>query len=250
MKAWICRTSPHRTAAPAGLLLVAVCLFSTPAHAQFIVEDPALIQQTVAEYIETAKRWKDTYDHYQQQLIRLKSLNFQTQRMADSFPEREANHGVEQACPGPGGVAGGIEEMFRAVAPAMDSDILQQQRVLCIRMVHAENQRYNETVRMLKRMLQHQRDYQQGIEAQRAAVGNRQGDLAANDNETNRFVARMEMDRDYWMARNKAFDTYIDSLRQDHGRLARRALAGNKDSGNPIMGKLVQAAALKTALSH
>ncbi|WP_242101565.1 hypothetical protein [Lysobacter sp. M2-1] len=250
MKAWICHTSPRRTASPIGLLLVAACLFSTSAHAQFIVEDPLLIEKSVAEYIETAKRWKDTYDHYQQQLIRLKSLNLRMERMADNFPERDANHGVEQACPGPGGVAGGIEEMFRAVAPAMNSDILQQQRVLCIRMVRAENQRYNETVRMLKRMLQHQRDYQHGIEAQRAAVGNRQGDLAANDNETNRFVARMEMDRDYWMARNKAFDTYIATLQQDHGRLAKRALGGNKDTGNPILGKLVHAATLKTALSH
>lgn len=239
----------HPTTRLAALLLC-TCLQSTPAHAQWIVEDPALIQKTAAEYIETAKRWKDQYDHYQQQLIKLKRLNFQMAQMADNFPERDPNYGVQDACPGPSGIGGGVGEVFRQVAPNPDEDILQQQRVLCIRMVQAENQQYNETVRMLKRLVQYQRDYQQGIEAQRADVGESQGALAANDNETNRFLVRMEMDVQYWMARNKAFDTYIATLGKDHGRLARRALGGKKDGARPILGKLVQAAALKAALSH
>jgi hypothetical protein len=203
----------------------------------------------VAEYVETAKRWKDQYEHYQQQLIKLKSLNFRMERMADNFPERDMNYGVDQSCPGPNPLGGGIGEMVRSVLPNMDDDILTQQRMVCIRMVQAENHRYNEAARMLGRMVQYQRDYQQGIEAQRASVGTSQGALAANDNETNRFLVRMEMDMQYWMVRNKAWDTYIATLRKDHGRLAERALNGKKDTGNLILGKLVKAAALERALS-
>lgn len=232
----------------AAVALLAGGLLSGNARAQWVVEDPALIGKTAAEYIETAKRWKDQYDHYRQQLIKLKRLNFTMEQMADNFPERDVNYGVEDGCPGPSGISGGIGEMFRQTVPNMGDDIIKQQRVLCIRMVQAENHRYNETVRMLRRMIQSQRDYQNGIEAQRSSIGSDQGDLAANDNETQRFLARMEMDLNYWMARNKAFDTYIAQLKQDHGRLAKRALNGNKRTGNVIAGKLVQAATLAAAL--
>ena len=169
-------------------------------------------------------------------------------QMVDNFPERDVFYGVEQACPGPSGLRDGLGEMIRAMLPNMDDDILAQQRMVCMRLVQAENSRYNETARMLRRMVQYQRDYQTGIETQRASVGESQGALAANDNETSRFIARMQMDREYWVARDRAWGTYIETLRRDHGRLARRALEGNKDESLPILGKLVEAAALKAAL--
>lgn len=230
--------------------LLVGCLLSGTASAQSIVVDPALIGKTAAEYIETAKRWKSQYDHYQQQLIKLRRLNFRMEQMADNFPERDPNEGVEEACPGPGGIGTSIGETIRRVVPNPDQDIVQQQRILCIRGIQVENMQYNETVRMLKRMIQHQRNYQNGIEAQRDSVGSNQGALAANDNETNRLIARMEMDREYWMARNQAFDTYIRALEKEHGRLAKRALNGKKDTSNLILSRLVQAATLEAALSN
>ena len=98
---------------------------------------------------------------------------------------------------------------------------------------------------MLRTLMQRNQQFQ-SIESQRDGVGNDQGALAANDNEAQRFLIRTSMDLDYWQARMKAYNDYIESLKWDQSRLAKRALKGKK--GN-ILGQVVQAAALKAALS-
>lgn len=56
------------------------------------------------------------------------------------------------------------------------------------------------------------------------------------------------MDLDYWQARSRRTTLYEVALKNDQKRLAKRALNGDKGP-NKILGQLVQAAALKTALS-
>lgn len=249
---------------------VAMLLFfglaSGPAAAQLVVEDPTLIvgqfRQTFADAKEfglQAKRWGETYDHYnktynhyRQQLIRLQRLNFGDPQMEDGFPERDPNYGIEDLCPAQGNGEGGMREVatrvFKPAQPQMDGAVLGEQQKVCQRLVQAENAKYNESVRMLKTLMQRNRDFQ-ALQQQRDRVGQEQGALAANDNEVQRFVARMTMDLDYWQARMTAYQSYIESLKWDQARLAKRALRGKKGQGlDAIVGHVVQAAALKAAL--
>ncbi|WP_235566489.1 hypothetical protein [Lysobacter sp. Root667] len=260
----------HLHARSCGFILLLLASGLTPgeAAAQMVVQDPAVIlgqaRQTFADAKEfglQAKRWNDTYKsytdtykHYQQQLIRLQRLNFGDPQMEDAFPERALNYGMEDSCPAKGntdGVPGGVlTRIFNAAQPKMDGAVLDEQQKVCERMVQAENARYNESVRMLKTLIQRNREFQ-AVQRQRDQGGQDQGALAANDNEVQRFVARIAMDLDYWQARMTAYQGYIESLKLDQTRLAKRAMRGKKGQGAAaIAGQVVQAAALKAALGY
>lgn len=244
------RTSLSRLAA--GLLL-AVGLCFGHANAQVIVNDPTSLTKALQEYAKEAQRWKQTLqqykdqiEHYQQQLIKLQSLNLGSSTMSDDFNERDASYGMEDACPGSSGSGlGGILDGFKNLLPNLQGNLVEEQMKVCQQLVLNDNARYNESVRMLKRLIQRNKDFQSKIQAQRNSVGTSQGALAANDNEVSRFVAQNTMDVDYWQARMKAYDAREMTLRNDQSRLAKRALNGS----NSLFGQVVQAAALKTALS-
>lgn len=235
-------------------ILVAAGSVAIDAKAQLLVNDPvnltAHMQQIAEDAVEfgkEAKRWSDTYNHYQQQLIKLQRLNFDSPQMSDTFPLRPDDYGMQDMCPA--GSQGGARERMtglpRQIAPKLDGNIVEEQKAICQRMVLAENAKYNESVRMLKTLIQRNQQFQQ-IEAQRDRANSSQGALAANDNEAQRFLVRTSMDLDYWQARMKAYNDYIESLKWDQSRLAKRALQGNRGS---LLGQVVQAAALKAALS-
>lgn len=244
----------------AGLLL-AIALCAGQANAQVITHDPVTLESIIAEYGKELKRWGETtaqykkeYDHYQQQLIKLQSLNLTGSTMQDNFTERDLNYGMENACPGAGGsdmvsiVGNAIKSSMPNISLDMQGDLVTQQLKVCQLLVMTDNARYNESVRMLKRLVQRNQDFQNRVERQRRTVGTSQGALAANDNEVARFMTQNSMDLDYWQARVKAYDSYEVALKNDQKRLAKRALNGDKGP-NKILGQLVQAAALKTALS-
>lgn len=209
------------------------------------------------EYAEQAKRWTETVkqyqeqlDHYKQQLIQLKALqNMGQSTMADNFAERPQDYGLEEDCPGvPGNGLSGLMKQFKSLAPNMQGKLVEEQLKVCARIVLARNAQYNESVRMIKRLIERNNKFKE-VEKQRNKVGTSQGALAANDNEVQRFVARNAMDVDYWQAQMKAYDSYILGLKDDQSRLARRALRGDKDSLLAPLGQLVQAVTLKAALS-
>ncbi len=231
---------------------IAVCLFAGPANATWIVNDPMSMAKALQEYAEQAKRWTETIkqyqmqlEHYQQQLIKLQRLQFGDSTMADNFPERPQDYGLEDSCPGASqsGI-NGLMNQFKALAPDMNGSAVDEQMKVCARIVMAKNAQYNETVRMLKRLIQRNEQFKQ-VQSQRDGVGTSQGALSANDNEVRRFVAQNSMDLDYWQAQMKAYDAYIVALKDDQSRLARRALDGNKN----ILGQVIQAGVLAGALS-
>ncbi|MDH4909763.1 hypothetical protein [Xanthomonas axonopodis] len=244
----------------AGLLL-AVGLCAGHANAQVITHDPMTLESIIAEYGKEFDRWKETlsqyqkeYAHYQQQLIKLQSLNLTGPTMEDNFTERDLNYGVDDACPGAGGddmvsiVGNAIKSQMPKLSLDMQGDLVTQQLKVCQLLVMTDNARYNESVRMLKRLVQRNEEFKNKIQSQREGVGTSQGALAANDNEVARFMTQNSMDLDYWQAKIKAYDSYELALKNDQKRLAKRALNGDKGP-NKILGQLVQAAALKTALS-
>ncbi|MCW0392233.1 hypothetical protein NB690_002807 [Xanthomonas sacchari] len=236
-------------------LLLAGGLCAGQANAQVIVNDPESMYKAMAEYAETAKRWQETIsqyqkqlEHYQQQLIKLQRLQLGESTMQDNFAERPQDYGLEDSCPGAAksGLSGLLNQ-FKALAPNMSGDAVGEQTKVCARIVMAQNAQYNETVRMLKRLIERNQQFKQQIEAQRDSVGSSQGALAANDNEVRRFAAQNAMDLDYWNAQMKAYDAYIVALKDDQSRLARRALNGNKDD---LLGQVVQAGVLAGALQN
>jgi hypothetical protein len=247
-----------RRFAVAGVLIASAWL--SPASAQMIVKDPfglmAKMQQIgkdAAEYGAQAKRWQETagqyqktVTHYQQQVIRLQRLGFGQTRMEDSFPPRAYDYGMEDMCPGPGpGIKDQLANAFKQAMPKLEGNVVDEQLAICQRMVHAENAKYNESVAMLRTLMQRSREFAQ-IERQRDGVDGSQGALAANDNEAYRFVARNQLELDYWQARMKAYDDYIVALKWDHTRLARRAMRGKKGA----MDGVVPADVIKSALGN
>lgn len=238
-----------------AVVLTLTALSVGQATAQMIVNDPvnyaAQLQQIAkdaAEFGKNAKRWTETANHYQQQLIRLQRLNFGQAQMTDTFPPRPADYGMEDMCPGEGGIKEQLAGAFKMAMPKLDANVINEQLTVCQRMVYAENMKYNESVQMLRTLMLRNVEFKQ-IEAQRDSAGSRQGDLAANDNEAQRFMLRTSMELDYWQARMKAYDDYVEALKWDQSRLAKRALNGNKGKGQ-ILGKVIQAGVLKAALSR
>lgn len=213
-------------------------LWANAVSAQMITKDPTnfmanmeQVSKSAVEYGKTAERWKSTAEHYQQQLIKLQRINFGQTKMEDSFALRPLDYGMDDTCSGPGtGIKDQLIGAFKQLSPQLDGNVVNEQLAICQRMVYAENRRYNDSATMLKTLLQRSREFTQ-IEQQRDSVNNSQGALAANDNEAQRFVARNQLDLDYWQARMKAYDDYIAALKADHARLAKRALQGKKSSG-------------------
>ena len=78
---------------------------------------------------------------------------------------------------------------------------------------------------MLRTLMQRSREFAQ-IEQQREIVDDSDGVLPEEDNEAYRFVARNQLELDYWQARMRAYDDYIAALKQEHARLAKRAMRG------------------------
>lgn len=160
----------------AGLLLAAG-LSAGPANAVglgVLVNDQTSLAKALQEYGEQAKRWTETLkqyqqqlDHYQQQLIKIPRLDLGTSSMADNFAERPEDYGLEDDCPGaPKTGLAGVLQQFKSLAPNMNGNMVEEQMKVCTRMVLAKNAKYNESVRMLKRLIERNNKFK-AIEAQR-----------------------------------------------------------------------------------
>lgn len=250
------RTRKSRVATSIAL---ACALMAESANAQFAVVDaPHTIQNVltqlgtqakhVAEYGKQAQRWIQQYQHMQQQLIQLQGFVSAAMPMTDQFESRPDDYGMKDECPGSTGSLSlaGLRQQF---VPDMDAEVIEQQLKICQRTVLAENAKYNETVRVLKDLRARATEFQQ-LEVRRISVGSSQGDLAANENDVNRFSTRVQMDLEYWQAMMTGYDSYIVALNKDQQRLARKALNGQKNDGpvGNLLGTIVQGATLKVAL--
>ncbi|MGO1069695.1 hypothetical protein [Lysobacter sp. CA199] len=237
----------------ASVAIALIALHGGQASAQMITKDPfglmakmEQISKDAAEFGKNAKRWEETASHYQQQVIKLQRLNFGQTKMEDNFPPRAADYGMEDMCPGAGqGLKDQLTKVYQQAMPKLNGNVVNEQQAICQRMVYAENMKYNESVSMLRRLMLRSQEFAQ-IESQRDSVSLSQGALAANDNEAYRFVARNQLELDYWQARMTAYDDYIEALKWDQARLAKRALGGNKNKS--LLGNVIQAGILAGAL--
>lgn len=239
-----------RRVAPFALALIGM-FATTQASAGLPVIDPVAIAQDFdkmledrLQFIEQGKRWIETKNHIQRQMIKLQQLQFGRSIMADDFPDRPVDYGMEDRCPGP---SGGLQALKGRFIPQMDGNIVDQQTNLCQRAVLAENAKYNDSVKMLRTLIKRNEEFAKIDEQRKYDVGENPGALEANSNEAQRFVIRTKMDLDYWQARMRAYDDYILALQNDQSRLARRALEGKK-TGSGI-GRVIGTDSIKSAFS-
>lgn len=239
----------------AGLLLLCGVSAIDKATAQWIVNDPPHTVKTVLGWIESHKQdlkelqqWKRQIDHYTQQLTTLANFMDQPMLMSDDFKERPADYNMAMECPGSSGGLN-LSSLWSSFTLDPEGDIGAQQLELCQRIVLAKNARYNEQVRMLKRIRDNSSQLQR-LAGARSSVGGSQGALAANDNDVSRFMARAENDMQYTQTALLAYDGYIASLKENQSLLATKALSGKSNEGpfSSLMGSIVQGAALKGAL--
>lgn len=211
-------------------------LGSGNAAAQAVVVDPGHIIKTVfghyAKYVQDGiqygkeiSQWKQTYDHYRQQLIAGNLYRGQAGQVP-TFDKRAADQGVAESCPAPEGA----------------DPVAAQQHEVCQQIVRAQNAQYNEVVKILETANQRDRELQQ-IYADRQSVGTDQGRLAANDNQLESFQSRVQMDVQYAQLVIASYDSYLARLKEDQVRLAKQALTGTS-----MLGDVARGAALKAAL--
>ena len=261
MKTSTSRRASRRKGLVAGLML-ACTLFAGSGQAQVgvIVNDPESMGKAIAEYAEQAKRWADTVaqykatiDHYtaqvafwQEQLVKLQSLNFSLFTLQNQFKKIPDDYGMRDACPGvTGGLAGDITTALQSFLPNMGGDVVKQQRDLCQLIVLTKNQKYNDTVDYLQAVAEESNHFYV-IQAQRMKTAKSPGDLSANDNELSQFQSRVTQAQAAWSSKMTTLDTQIQMLQQLQGVLSRRAMNG---SPSPL-GTLINTVALKAAFSQ
>lgn len=184
--------------------------------------------QDALQYAKEINQWKQTYDHYRQQLIEGNLYRAQGGQMP-TFEKRDPDQGMDESCPVP-----------------RDTDPLAwQQLAVCQKIIRAQNAQYNEIVKILETANRRDAELQQ-IYGDRQSVGTDQGRLAANDNQLEAFQARVQMDLQYASLVVSTYDSYLATLKQDQVRLAQQVLTGS----SALPGDVVRGAALRAALKQ
>lgn len=246
--------------APFTGLVMAGALLAGSANAQWVVTDPTHTMQTwighmmtrmegymqryqdQAEYLQQAQRWVQSYQHMQQQLIQVQGFMAASMPMTDQFESHTDDYGMQDRCPGTTGSLN-LQSLWQSFSPDVNGEVTEQQLQICQKIVLSENAKYNETVKLLRKMRDRTNEFAE-IQGRRSQVGTSQGLLEANESDVSRFTTQTQMDLDYWQAMMTAYDSYIGLLNQDQQRLANAALNGKRT----VWGTVVQGAALEGAL--
>lgn len=242
----------------AGAMLVAA-LAAGDMHAQQAVVDlPHTIQSYIGHLLGRVEAYAQRYqdqlqyvkelEHFRQQLVSASQLIDSSMPMALTLnvKERDVDFNMDKECKDPDGGASTMpspSQLWRRVAPDLNGDVKAQQHKLCQQIVIAQNERFNEQVRMVKNI--QKRDAELKDIARRGqSVGSAQGKQDTNLAELSQFRARTAMDLQYSQSSLVAYDGLIASMNADQQLLAKQALNGNGST----VGSVVQGAVLKGAL--
>lgn len=196
---------------------------------------------------EQARHLAQMVKEYEAQLSGIVNFMDASMSMDADFKERSSADIAKIAasrCPGSKGMPT-LSELWQSFIPDPFKDIEEQQLKLCQRIVLAESERYNEQVRMLKRIVDNSKQLER-LARQREAMGSgaNPGELSSNSNDIERFTARASMDMQYAQTVMTAYDGYIASLQTSQQALAMQAMRGERKP----WGTVVQGAVLKSAL--
>lgn len=248
-------TPPHRKRRLVAVVLAALIGAGSHAGAQTLTVEIGPTQfntwltqfntylqqiQAYTEYGLQAQRWYQTYQHFQQQLVRMQGIikGFglpagQTLRPVDP------NYLVADRCGG--GISLGT--VLHALAPKRSDDVVRQQRDICIQLQRLQNTKYNETVELLTKTMPQMEAQTKAVAAMRAR-DNDNGTVDASAQAALQTLADMQKEMQEWNGRMDAYDGLAAALRDSQRQLAQIALKGER---NPI-GTVVKTNALKAAL--
>lgn len=196
---------------------------------------------------EQARHLAQMVKELESQMSGMANFTDASMAMGSDFKERSVEDIAKitiARCPGSGGTPN-LSDLWKSFIPNMSGNIEEQQLELCERIVLAESERYNEQVRMLKRIVDSSNELGKlGKLREAIGAGGTQGEMTTNSNDIERFTARASMDMQYSQTVLTAYDGYIASLKTDQQTLALQAMRGERKP----WGSVVQGAALKTAL--
>lgn len=196
--------------------------------------------QDYAEYTKEAKRWSDTYNHYQQQLVRVEGMvnSFSRPRGVPLTPV-PLDYLVAERCGGSFSMSGVLQNMM----PKREGDFIAQQRDICHRMQVTKNRQFNETVEFLNRSVpEMERDMRLLLIRRNSSNSNGNVDAATAD--ATRVHAKLNSEIEAFKTSMQGYDYHITILSRAQSQLAEMALRGER---NPL-GTLVKTGALKAAL--
>lgn len=240
------------------LLAVSITLaagsYVQPTRAQWVVIDPTQIGNSLIEYgkdldrwIETAKHYTDTVSFWQEQLVKIQSLQFSLFQIQQQFPKLPPDFGVAQACPGASGFSGDITSALSNFAGKLTGgDVTSQQRDVCVLIEMTKNQKYEATRLYLERLGTQTSSLQKLAQLRITEVLQSPGKLQSYQADTGKYTADMAQAREMWRTNVEQLDAQIEMLQRRQAVLSRQALDGDP---NNTIGTLVNMAALKAAFS-
>lgn len=250
-----CRLRTPRTLLLAMLLPVSIASFQVSASGMPVV-DVVHIQTSLktqfdalAQYAKQlqgmakdAQHYKQVYDHYQQQLIKVKRLVSELNFIGGQpLAPVDIYDGVEERChKKPSGL--GLRNLLSGLG-AGDDNILTQQRMICEAIQIAQNMKFNETVDFATRVRKETQADLTKLATQRDS-GQTQGLVEGNTNAA--IIASNQFDAVYhdYTARIQMYDSQISALEDRQRSLAQQAMKGES---NPI-GTVVKTSVLGAAL--
>ena len=199
------------------------------------------------DYAEQVAQTRQLLEEYQAKISGAANFMDSAMLMGDQFQERSPDDIAKLArnrC-GPDASTQAMSDLWRRFVPDMSGDIKEQQLKVCAQIVLMESERYNEQVKMLRR-IRESSDALARLDQVRSSYGSDAtlGDMTGNNNDISRFAARGSMDMDYFRTAMITYDGFIASLRSDQQDLAIAAMRGERTP----WGAVTQGAALKAAL--
>jgi hypothetical protein len=199
------------------------------------------------DYAEQYKQTQQLLEEYQAKISGVANFLDKSMFMNADFKERSQSDIsliVRNRCPGAESVTS-LSDLWKPFVPNMSGDIKKQQSKICAQIVLAESERYNEQVRMVKRIRESSAELERLSGIRKSQGGDATvGDMNKSNNDISRFAARGSMDMDYFQTTMIAYDGLIQSLHTDQRDLAVQAMKGKQTP----WGSVVQGATLKAAL--
>lgn len=227
---------------------IAIGIAGGTSRAQVVTIDPAHIAQDVADFAKTMAQYakeiahyQAVLQHYQQQLVRFTHMDFALPVMQNNYEEissSDAQDQVARACPSPdgGGVAGALSGLLQVFTPDVNASILKNQQVICEQIRFREINKYNLTVKMMKRL----QDYSKKLESlqeQQDDGGSSEGALAGTMSNMQMNSLALDNEMQTWQGQINADDQMISYLQGQKSVQARELL----DGSHTALGRVIQA---------
>lgn len=196
--------------------------------------------QAEMEYLQQARRWYETYQHYQQELVRIQGMvnSFARPRSKQLKPVPE-DYLVTERC---GGELS-LSNVLQAVAPVREGDFIGQQRLICQHIQLTKNRQFNETVEFLTRTIPEMESDMAALLGRRNS-SNAKGNVDNSIADSTRMNAQLNVELESFKSQMQGYENYLAVLKSTQAQLAEMALKGKRGA----LGTLVKTAALKAAL--